>query len=142
MSFDWKEYFTIARALFDEAELRKADPAKSSLCEGLYRACISRAYYSVFCLARNYLRDVDRSSEVLDCDDGSIHGVVVAVFRDKGRYDGNCRRIADALHRLRIERNCADYDDEWLNLGAIASQARSVLKDALFISQLLQKLPN
>ncbi len=140
MNFDWKEYFVIARALFDEAELRKTDPTKALLCEALFRSCISRAYYSIFCLARNYLRDVDRNSEILDCDDASIHGMVAAVFRDKGRYDGNCRKIADVLQKMRVARNYADYEDEWQSLSAIAAKAGFVLKDALFVTQLLQKL--
>ena len=48
MKFDWLEYFNLAKELAEtskEAELRSA---------------VSRAYYSAFCLARNYLRDIQQ----------------------------------------------------------------------------------
>lgn len=140
MSFDWTAYLTVAKALFDEAELYRADPAKMLLCEAQYRCCVSRAYYSAFGSARNYLVDVERNAEVLDCKGFNVHGLVIRVFREKGNRNGDCRTIANILDRLRLDRNSADYEDKWKELKPLSSQAKIVLNDALCVLRLLQKL--
>ncbi|MEG4171823.1 MULTISPECIES: hypothetical protein [unclassified Microcoleus] len=48
MKFDWEEYFNLAKELAETTE------------EAKLRSAVSRAYYSVFCLARNYLRDIQQ----------------------------------------------------------------------------------
>ncbi|MBN8564187.1 MAG: HEPN domain-containing protein [Leptolyngbya sp. UWPOB_LEPTO1] len=138
MSFDWEGYLTVAQTLFDEAEPSKADPAKSLLCEAKFRCCISRAYYSAFCLARNYLRDVEKRSEFDRYEDFSVHQLVIKVFGEE--QDGNYRKISSILRRLRDDRNCADYDDEWQDIQSLSAKAKVVLKDARCIVAILQKL--
>lgn len=138
MSFDWESYLEVAQTLLDEAEQEKADSTKALQCEAQFRCCISRAYYAAFCLARNYLRDVDMNANILDCNDASIHRIVVQAFRQE--RDGNYQKIAAILTRLRIERNCADYDDAWVSLVALSPKAKTVLKDASQVVVLLRKL--
>ena len=48
MKFDWEEYFNLAQELAGTNE------------EAKLRSAVSRAYYSAFCLARNYLRDIQQ----------------------------------------------------------------------------------
>lgn len=48
MNFDWEEYFNLAKELAGTTE------------EAKLRSAVSRAYYSAFCLARNYLRDIQQ----------------------------------------------------------------------------------
>ena len=48
MKFDWEEYFNLAKELAGTTE------------EAKLRSAVSRAYYSAFCLARNYLRDIQQ----------------------------------------------------------------------------------
>ena len=48
MKFDWSEYFNLAQELAGTSE------------EAKLQSAVSRAYYSVFCLARNYLRDIQQ----------------------------------------------------------------------------------
>jgi hypothetical protein len=54
MSFDWSGYLTLANELSNKVD-------EFSDQEAVCRSVVSRAYYSVFCLARNYVRDVDHS---------------------------------------------------------------------------------
>lgn len=140
MSFDWKGYLTVAQTLFDAAEQIKADPAKSPLCEAQFRSCISRAYYSAFCLARNYLRDVEKRYELDQCKGSSVHKTVSDVFREEN--DGKFQQISRILERLRVDRNCADYNDRWKNISALSAMAKLALKDASCILGLLQELSN
>ncbi|KAM3093599.1 HEPN domain-containing protein [Phormidesmis sp. 146-12] len=140
MSFDWTSYLTVAQALFDEAELCRDNPAKLLLCEAQYRCCVSRSYYSAFCSARNYLINIEKNVELTECKDSSVHATVIRVFQEKGKRNGNCLTIANILKRLRLDRNSADYNDEWKELKPLSSQAKIVLKDALCVLKLLQKL--
>lgn len=48
MSFDWSQYFQLALELIKESDEPASEEAKS-------RAAISRAYYAVFCRARNFI---------------------------------------------------------------------------------------
>jgi len=99
MSFDWADYLTLAEAL-------ERDPATPGPEEAAQRAAISRAYYAVFCRARNFARD--REGLILT-GEAQDHGLVVAHFRSS--TDKTRRKIASDLGRLRTNRNKADYDD-------------------------------
>lgn len=48
MNFDWKSYLQLADEL-----IKHQNPAISQ--EAYFRSAISRAYYGVFCIARNFL---------------------------------------------------------------------------------------
>lgn len=54
MKFDWSEYFNLAQ------ELAAISSDNFASNEAKLRFAVSRAYYSVFCLSRNYLRDVEK----------------------------------------------------------------------------------
>jgi uncharacterized protein (UPF0332 family) len=49
MSFDWKLYVQLAVELIDFHQ-------REALKGACFRSAISRAYYGVFCIARNFLK--------------------------------------------------------------------------------------
>jgi len=53
MSFNWRHYLDLANYLQNNAE------DLPDFEEACYRSVVSRAYYAVYCLARNFVRDVD-----------------------------------------------------------------------------------
>jgi uncharacterized protein (UPF0332 family) len=110
MSFDWKSYHALAEQLS-----ATTDTPTGCTAETLHRAAISRAYYAVFNLTVDYLKNrnftlpsKDKHQFVIDRMDGlakSAKGADVNVTR--------CRTIvATNLPRLRGYRNNADYDGE------------------------------
>ena len=54
MKFDWSEYFNLAQ------ELAAISSDNFASNKAKLHFAVSRAYYSVFCLSRNYLRDVEK----------------------------------------------------------------------------------
>ena len=107
MSFDWAEYLILARQLQRSGE------------EAKLRTAISRAYYAAFCKARNYVRDVDRDTDVPK--DGRAHSYVKNKFI-QSRY-GVRTGIGADLNRLRIRRGKADYQDRVAGLPSMAKSA-------------------
>jgi len=98
MTFDWSDYLRLAKDLAEnssEAELRSA---------------ISRAYYSIFQQARKALESAGFPIERSSID----HKLVPETL--KSRQDVNARQLGVHLERLRIDRNKADYDDDFPNL--------------------------
>ncbi len=97
MSFDWKEYLNLAKELAksnDEARLRSA---------------ISRAYYSVFCKAKSLFGDkIQLTRKSID------HRLISEYL--KAQDNENLKKLGVYLERLRVDRNRADYDDEFPNL--------------------------
>lgn len=53
MTFDWREYLTLAENLCTNSHTFPNQ-------EACFRVAISRAYYAAFCTARNYAKDYDR----------------------------------------------------------------------------------
>ena len=49
MSFDWQSYISLAEELLELSQ-------RKSLEEACFRSAISRSYYGVFCIARNFLK--------------------------------------------------------------------------------------
>jgi uncharacterized protein (UPF0332 family) len=122
MSFDWLDYLRLAQFL---TGVSKNSPGQ----EANFRAAVSRAYYAAFCKARNYLRDVDKDSQVTGTRD--IHGYVLDQFmKSPDKIRG---RIAINLERLRRYRNMADYDDTMTinqaNVLKTLKQAEQVIAD-------------
>ena len=101
MNLDWSEYFNLAKELAEtskEAELRSA---------------VSRAYYSAFCLARNYWRDIQQDprlsrNKTYDIND---HQYVAEEFIHNQSKSQTMIEIGQNLNRLRKMRNKADYED-------------------------------
>jgi uncharacterized protein (UPF0332 family) len=52
MSFDWHHYLELAKHL-------NANANSFPDTEACYRSVVSRAYYAVYCLARNYIKQTD-----------------------------------------------------------------------------------
>ena len=105
MSFDWTKYLTLAQ---DQVELSEGHANK----EALLRCAISRAYYSAFCNARNYLRDFEKAQDL--GKSSMVHQLVIDQF--EGSTDTTKKDIGAFLRRLREFRNRADYQDKFRNL--------------------------
>lgn len=113
MKFDWSEYFYLAKELAEtsqEAELRSA---------------VSRAYYSAFCLARNYLRDIQQYPRLWRniTYDINAHKYVAEKFIYNQSKSQTMIEIGKDLNRLRKMRNKADYEDTMFNLKREARTA-------------------
>jgi uncharacterized protein (UPF0332 family) len=113
MKFDWSEYFNLAKELAEtskEAELRSA---------------VSRAYYSAFCLARNYLRDIQQGPKLWRQKTYEInaHQYVAEKFIYNQSKSQIMIEIGKDLTRLRKMRNKADYEDTMFNLKREARTA-------------------
>jgi uncharacterized protein (UPF0332 family) len=115
MSFDWSEYLTLAQELAGELVLSNEE-AKS-------RSAISRAYFSAYCIARNFLRDKEGYRIPEDSD---AHSLVRDLFVKS--YVGHRRRIGQNLERLRLDRNKADYDDIFTGLPSSVTVALNLAK--------------
>ena len=123
MSFDWREFLTIAEAL-GELEIGVSS-------EALSRSAVSRAYYACFGAARSQasvLRAATRKS-------AAEHGEL-ATFYAK-RFGEAGEQIGVLLSRMRTFRNAADYDATFEDGGAICQVA---LKDAHNFLQILATL--
>jgi uncharacterized protein (UPF0332 family) len=91
MTFDWTEYLKLANELAkrnDEASLRSS---------------ISRAYYGVFCIARNILGYKNYRGK-------DVHQKVISEL--KQNKDRLLRKSGWNLDELRRKRNDADYQEE------------------------------
>ena len=127
MKFDWSEYFNLAKELAEtskEAELRSA---------------VSRSYYSAFCLARNYLRDIQQDTKLWrkKTYDINAHQYVAEKFIYNQSKSQTMREIGKDLSRLRKMRNKADYEDTMFNLKR---EARTALMLAQNIISALSNL--
>jgi uncharacterized protein (UPF0332 family) len=88
MSFNWVDYIQLAYKLLNGKD------------EACYRSAISRAYYGVFCIARDKIgyQEYKRSD---------VHSKVIDVYTSSNDEDE--RLIGWFLNDLRKARNVADY---------------------------------
>lgn len=136
MKFDWSSYLKLAETLFDEVTNSSRQSNSSSMDEAKIRSSVSRAYYSAFCLARNYLRDIEGHTN-LKTDKVSIHEYVIkqlGISKDKDR-----RYLGECLSRLRGLRNEVDYED-YIASHLLIAKAKQTLKDANKVIELLNEL--
>ena len=123
MRFDWSEYLNLAQ------ELAATNSDSSANSEAKLRSAISRAYYSTFCLARNYLRDIEKDPRLSRKNrDINEHQYVAEEFIYHPTKMKNMVRIGENLSRLRELRNKADYEDTLYNL-------QNAVKNALMLAQ-------
>jgi uncharacterized protein (UPF0332 family) len=108
MTFDWKQYYEIAKFLHGDILIEL--PNEASL-----RSSVSRAYYSAFCLARNFAI-IHRHFEPFH--DDRDHKNLIENFRV-----GKFSQVAARLQRLREWRNASDYQDEIENLELMCNAA-------------------
>ena len=99
MSFNWVLYIELSKELI-EAQRGKDPPQEAHL-----RSAISRAYYGIYCLARNYLEF--KGNAITEKDS---HRAV----RDAYLSSGNRQKIkiGDDLGRLHRKRKEADYEND------------------------------
>lgn len=121
MKFDWSEYLNLAQELATSNEKAKL------------RSAISRAYYSVFCLARNYLRDIEQDprlsrNKTYDIND---HQYVAEEFIYNRSKSQKITEIGRNLTRLRKIRNQADYEDTIFQLQNEVRMALSLAGDII-----------
>jgi hypothetical protein len=107
MSFDWLHYLDLAAELSEQAGSSKHKDAN-------LRSSISRAYYASYHQTRKHLKD---KWGILVPKNADAHGQVRVELRKKKQYS-----IAKKLNRMRIDRNKADYDDEFADLEGIAQE--------------------
>ena len=119
MSFDWAQYFNLAKELTGQ-------PTTPANQEAKLRDAISRAYYAAFILARNHLRD--REGYIIPTT-GQAHGYVWEQF--KLNPDPQRQLIANNLKRLRVYRKQADYIDKFPGLYSIALTALTLSEEII-----------
>ena len=115
MGFDWREYLAVARFVSQRAEDVGEEAAR--------RCAISRAYYAVFCHARNYARDRQKYQPTYD---GRDHHGVRNHFRPQ-----RIRRISGLLGDLKTWRELCDYQDEVENLPLLVEQALDSAREVI-----------
>ena len=89
--FNWNSYLILAKRL------------AKNITESNKRSSVSRAYYSVYCLSRNYAI----SQGLQNIQSPKMHGKVVGFYKKKKKMHA----IVGNLGRLRDLRNQCDYDD-------------------------------
>ena len=98
MSFDWESYIQLADELLSYQQ-------ESDLQEAYLRSAMSRCYYGIFCIARNYL--IAKNVPIPRID---THKFVRDSYQ---KSSSNVeRKIADNLRRLWVARKDADYENE------------------------------
>lgn len=123
MRFDWSEYLNLAQ------ELAATNSDSSANNEAKLRSAISRAYYATFCLARNYLRDIEKDPRLFRKNrDFNEHQYVAEEFIYHPTKMKNMVKIGENLSKLRELRNKADYEDTMFNL-------QNSVKNALMLAQ-------
>lgn len=108
MPFDWNEYLKLAQELLGNDEVIADEDSKR-------RSAISRAYYSSFCNARNFLKDVYGEDVPEDTD---AHRFVKETLQRNSNFD--LRIAGTKLGTLRVDRNKADYENEVTGLKKLA----------------------
>lgn len=134
MKFDWSNYLEVAETLYNEVISTSNQANTASINEAKVRSCISRAYYSAFCLTRNYLRDFEGYSNLKTLK-FNVHNYVIEELRNSKKRDFN--KLGIILERLREYRVEVDYQD-MVSFNLI-SKAKIAIVDAKKVVQLLQK---
>ncbi|MDB9457712.1 HEPN domain-containing protein [Dolichospermum circinale CS-1225] len=134
MKFDWSNYLEVAETLYNEVISTSNQANSASINEAKVRSCISRAYYSAFCLTRNYLRDFEGYSNLKTLK-FNVHNYVIEELRNSKKRDFN--KLGIILERLREYRVEVDYQD-MVSFNLI-SKAKIAIVDAKKVVQLLQK---
>ncbi|MFM6308082.1 MAG: hypothetical protein ACKPGB_07410, partial [Dolichospermum sp.] len=108
MKFDRLSYLEVAETLYNEVISTSNQANSASINEAKIRSCISRAYYSAFCLTRNYLRDFEGYSNLKTLK-FNVHNYVIEELGNSKKRDFN--KLGNILDRLRLSRVEVDYQD-------------------------------
>ncbi len=106
MAFNWEDYLRLAKQL-----------SQDSTDEAALRSAVSRAYYAVFCKARNMISRETGKNFTGTADD---HQEVWNTYRLRG---GTPKTIGDWGVQLRKSRNHVDYDNEVTNLPSVVQKS-------------------
>ena len=98
--FDWNKYLLLA----DELSKRTEEESQ--------RSAISRAYYAVYCIARNWVKD--NGSTLPSTTESNSHKKLWSFFKE--RDEPEAKKIGLTGDRLRRKRNDADYQDAIPNI--------------------------
>jgi uncharacterized protein (UPF0332 family) len=109
-SFDWGEYIDLAKKI-----VPKSIEVSEEACS---RVAISRSYYGAFCLARNHAVQKDK---VIIPSSSKAHAAVQKHFKTSA--DNRYKKIGNALERLRLDRNKADYDNILINADKLVQKS-------------------
>jgi len=112
MSFDWIEYFKLAKELAGESD----DPPNE---EAKLRSSISRAYFAAHGKTRKYLLQAKKYASIPE--DISAHSFVINHFR--GSADIVQRKFGSDLNHLHKLRKIADYDEVIENIKSTTQGA-------------------
>jgi uncharacterized protein (UPF0332 family) len=118
MNFDWLGYVRLAERLSNESD-------ESSL-----RSAVSRAYYGVFCIARN-------KKGYQKYQKSDVHQKVIDEYLNS--EDEDERSIGWLLIKLRKQRNYVDYNDYRHFDKAIAKKMIGLAKDILTLMKIPSK---
>jgi len=124
MSFCWKDYIDLSNTLISSSK-------NNTLEKAYLRTSVSRAYYGIFCIARNYLRDIKNTQIRLQ----NTHEFVMNQFKFSNNLKEIC--IGNYLGNLRDERNKADYRD---NYQIDINRANKILASANQVLRFFQQL--
>lgn len=108
MVFDWKEYFKQSEFL-----IRWSGDEFNE--ESAKRSGVSRAYYGVFCLFRDYAANIGAIEISGESED---HSALRRYFRRSGDIV-----TYEELNDIRTWRNQCDYDNEIDNINRLARDA-------------------
>ncbi|TAE60432.1 MAG: HEPN domain-containing protein [Nostocales cyanobacterium] len=137
MNFNWLSYLKVAEILLQEENSSSSQETNLSLKEAKIRSSISRAYYSAFCLARNYLRDIEKDSELQNLTT-NVHKYVINKLLEAENRE--LRELGEDLRTLRKMRNSVDYDDKTKNCYILFTNAEESLNIASKIIKVLDEL--
>lgn len=124
MSFDWSEYYVLARNLAGEDVTTDREAEK--------RSAISRAYYATLLQAR--AKASQRTGDKYPRG-GTHHWTIKKYKQDPAP---NAKRIGSHLKRLKKRRERADYDKSVPNLD---KELRSALAEAESLLKRIKNLP-
>ncbi len=115
--FPWSKYIELAEALFERSS-NYNKPINPIDAECLERNVISRAYFGVFCLCRNFADEegwIDKSKR------DNYHDILPKVLiTPENELDSNIlanyqlslmKKVGKKIQKMRRARNRADYDD-------------------------------
>lgn len=116
---DAHHFFALAESLAKDAAADPAHPNRDAIC----RSAISRAYYSVFLLAREFVDGLGIETRRVP----NPHANIEQALRNSGNL--SLHRLASNIRSLAIDRTDADYD---LRPGIIEdpSKALTVIESA------------
>jgi hypothetical protein len=137
MKFDWLSYLEVAETLYNEVISISNQVNSASINEAKIRSCISRSYYSAFCLTRNYLRDFEGYSNLKTLK-FSVHDYVIKELQNSKKRE--FIKLGNILDRLRLLRIEVDYQD--IVSYNLISKVKIAIVDTKKVVQLLDKFTN